>query len=101
MVAFELTMPGCPAWNGKWSGDGHLYVKVVDESRVPKELINNKYYHKWNDGWEACISVYKVTANEGRKLVKQSAGLSGYGWMVDALIKYGRITTGEEENDKR
>ncbi len=33
-VAFELSMPGNNAWNGRWTGEGNLYVRVLTVSNA-------------------------------------------------------------------
>lgn len=96
LVSFELSMPGSPSWNGKWSGEGRLYCRVrnVGVSKKAREkwekLIGNHSY-RWDDGWCARITVREVTSSAARKLRKDSVGFSGYDWMIDALARYGRI----------
>ena len=30
MIIFELTMPNCGSWNGKWSGEERFYAKFKE-----------------------------------------------------------------------
>ena len=99
MIVFELSMPGRASWNGKWSGEGRPYIRVRDERTVPKELWNRDFFYRWEDGWEACVSVTKVSSTDARRLEKKSVGFCGYDWMIASLIKYGRIITKKEQNE--
>lgn len=93
MIVFQLTMPNRGSWNGRWSGEENLYVKVRDERYVPKELWDKDFYYSWNDGWTACVSVQRLPAKEARKLDKMSKGFCGYDWMITSLIDDGYIHT--------
>ena len=99
MIVFELSMPGKGSWNGKWSGEGRPYIRVKDERTVPKELWGKDFFYRWDDGWEACVSISKMPSNEARKLEKKSVGFNGYDWMISSLIKFGRIMTQKEQNE--
>ena len=93
MIVFELTMPSVGSWNGKWSGADRRYIRTKDERRVPKKLWGNSYRYRWDDGWEACVSVDRMPAKEARKLERKSDGFCGYDWMIESLIKDGYIHT--------
>lgn len=95
MLAFHLSMPNCPSWNGKWSGEGKKYVRCrTFRSRAAKanaeKILQKGYFHySWSDGWGAGITVREVTPYEAAKLRKASAGFYGYDWMIDTIIEYG------------
>ena len=91
MIAFILTMPNRGSWNGRWSGENDLHAIVKTERSVPKDIIGKSFWYNWDDGWSACVSVEKVDCKEGNKLRQKSRGFCGYNWMVDSLIKKGRI----------
>lgn len=93
MIIFELTMPNRGSWNGKWSGDNKVHVITKHNNKVSKELNNKEYCYTWDDGWTACIKVYKMNANtkEYRQLIKNNIGFCGYNWMVDSIIEHGKI----------
>ena len=91
MIVFELTMPHAGSWNGKWSQEGRLFVLTKPERAVPKDLWGRSFFYRWDDGWEACVSLTRMPANEARKLEKKSDGFCRYGWMVDSIIKNGKI----------
>ena len=91
MIVFELSMPNRGSWNGKWTGDKKVFVRVKRESLVPKELWNKDFYHHWDDGWTACVSVRRMPVKEARKLEKQSQGFCGYDWMINSIIQKGII----------
>lgn len=97
MIIFELTMPNCGSWNGKWSGEKRLYAKSRRNNQVPKEVVGKKFYYRWDDGWTACVSVKKVDYREGRKIMRKSSGFCGYDWMIDSIINYGKILTKSEQ----
>ena len=93
MIVFKLTMPNRGSWNGRWSGEENLYVKVRDERYVPKKLWDKAFFYTWDDGWTACVSVQRLPAKEARKLDKKSKGFCGYDWMITSLINDGYIHT--------
>lgn len=93
MIVFYLDMPGKASWNGKWSGEGKIFAKVRTDSSVPSEYIGQSFNYRWDDGWEACVTVEKVTSKEANKIRKQSAGFCGYEWMIDSIIDHGYIIT--------
>jgi len=95
IVAFTLSMPGCPSWDGKWSGEGKKYVIV--NTFKPKELVNavlildeKSFCYRWDDGWMARIDVHEVDSKQAAKLRKESNGFCGYDWMVDSIIQHGK-----------
>ncbi|SRR6266702_2135995 len=96
-VAFELSMPNNNSWNGRWSGDGNKYVRVLTVSDAKatrakfEALIKAQHYYNFGDGWTACVSVREVTGGEKRKLVKASKGFCGYDWMIESLRWHGKI----------
>ncbi len=87
MVVFELSMPNCGSWNGKWSGEGRKYIRIRKNCQVPKEVIGKDFYYHLDDGWTACVSVSKVNCKESQKLERISAGFCGYEWMIESIIK--------------
>lgn len=95
-LAFILTMPGSPSWNGRWSGDGKLFCvtktfRGAKQGAKAKSIIDNQpYWYRWDDGWCARIEVREVDAKEAASLRKQSAGFRGYEWMVETIIQYGK-----------
>ena len=93
MIVFELTMPHCASWNGKWSGADRRYIRVMPEKDVPRECWANDHYYRWDDGWEACVSVNRMPAREARRLERVSAGFSGYDWMIKSIIRRGYIVS--------
>ena len=91
MIVFELTMPHCASLNGRWSQENKLHVRTQDERKVPKEYWGRDFYYRWDDGWEACVSVTQMKANEARKLERKSDGFCGYDWMIRSICKKGLI----------
>ena len=97
ILCFELTMPNCGSWNGKWSGekDLHIITKTdrdigLNKKRI-QELDGKRFYYRWDDGWTACVSCRIVDAKEAAKLRKRNRGFCGYDWMVKSIILNGEI----------
>jgi hypothetical protein len=91
MIAFVLSMPNVGSWNGKWSGENHLYCRVYKNAQVPQNLWNKDFCYNFGDGWVARIKVLKVDAIEGGKMKRKSKGFYGYDWMIASLLKHGEI----------
>ena len=91
MIVFELTMPHCGSWNRKWSQEDKLHIRTKDERKVPKECWGKEYFYRWDDGWEACVSVTRMSANEARKLERKTDGFCGYDWMIRSICEKGFI----------
>lgn len=98
-LAFTLSMPRNNAWNGRWSGEEKLYVKIVDIGRAKKtitkyaSLSGKSFSYDFGDGWRASVSVRFIDGKESRKLKNESAGFCGYDWMIDEIRQYGHIRT--------
>ncbi len=95
ILAFILTIPNNNSWNGKWSGEGTLYARLKTykgkrASEKAASMIGNHYY-RWDDGWGANVQVKEVDAKEARKLRDKSKGFCGYDWMIESLVRYGKI----------
>jgi len=95
-ICFELSMPNRGSWNGRWSGEKDLFAKVVNfsNSKAGKEkadeiLKSVSYYHRWDDGWGASVSVREVDGKEAAKIKKKSRGFCGYDWMIDNIRSHG------------
>lgn len=98
-VEFRLTMPSCPSWNGKWSGEGKNYTVVRE---LPYEALTRLFGHElndfdlskcqriwshgWSDGWRAMITARLVPVVEE---LPPSDGFHGYEWMVDNILQNG------------
>lgn len=94
MVVFILTMPGVASWNGRWSGEGTLYAKVISSLGKGKEqklVTGSPYSYRWEDGWRASIEVRQVDRNEAARIRRRSKGFCGYYWMIDSIIRRGKI----------
>ena len=96
-LIFTLSMPHRASWNNKWSGEGIKYVRSrsfykKDFEALPPNIIGNHRY-RWDDGWEANVNVKLVkSAKEKNKIIHGSAGFCGYDWMINSLLKNGRIS---------
>lgn len=106
ILSFELSMPNVGSWNGQWTGQGSKYYKHIKVSKSEGEKILNgkerqSWYYNFGDGWSASVSVIHVSSSEKNKREKISIGFSGYEWMIDEIIKYGRILEREERIEMR
>ena len=98
-VAYILTMPNKGSWDGKWTGEKDLHVRIrkINEAAWAKgvtkepELVGKSFIHDFGDGWTAQIEVREVSYKEANQLKKRSVGFSSYDWMIASLIKYGNI----------
>ncbi len=92
ILAFTLSMPGVNSWNGKWSGEGRLYAKVINFGRTKKaiakasEILDIGYFrYNFGDGWSAGVKVTEVDAKEAAKIRRNSKGFYGYDWMIESI----------------
>jgi hypothetical protein len=105
ILAFNLSMPNCASWNGKWSGEDRKYVIVKTfrskEAIEKARLILDKgyYYYGWSDGWGAGIKVKEVDSRQAAKLRKESDGFNGYDWMVKTICDYGKPMADHEVDE--
>jgi hypothetical protein len=95
-VLFELSMPGNNSWNGKWTGEGNLYARVINvgasqKAREKYEKLIGYHTYSFGDGWRAAVTVREVTSAAKRKLLKESKGFCGYDWMIESLRQHGEI----------
>lgn len=97
ILCFSLSMPGCPSWNGRWSGEDRLFARTWTASskkskeRASEIIKGSPYYYRWDDGWAASVSVKEVTSQEATKIQKKSAGFYGYDWMIESIKDKGKI----------
>lgn len=88
-------MPNRASWNGRWSGEGTLYAKVVNFSnskagkeKAAKILSHGSYYHRWDDGWGASVAVREVDGKESASIKRRSKGFCGYDWMIENICDH-------------
>lgn len=99
-ICFELSMPNVGSWDNKWTSAHKLFAKVVDlgkgkagDEKAQIIVAKNSYYYNFGDGWGASVGVRIVDSKEAAILCRRSQGFCGYDWMVDSIIKHGKITT--------
>ncbi len=102
LILFTLTMPGCGSWNGVDTGAGrfHGIIKSLSNEDSKRVLETKDYRYTWDDGWSANIEVQKITGKDRPKIERRSEGFRGYDWMVDSIIKHGKIITEKELGEK-
>lgn len=99
-IEFRLSMPNAASWNGKWSGEGRNYTLVKELSfdnplgiDLRCGLATKSWSYAWSDGWVARVQARAVPDDE--KLQK-SDGFCGYDWMVESILKRGKILADHE-----
>jgi hypothetical protein len=94
-LAFTLSMPGRASWDNRWTGKGVLHAMFVrvDERAAESLLSTGSFSYSWPDGWCARVDVSRPDQVTLRKMRRESKGFCGYGWMVDSILKKGRIQT--------
>lgn len=115
IISFELTMPNRGSWNGKWSGEDRKYFIIrkfheklfkerYQDKLFPMPTDPNKlrpdtkgFYYRWEDGWGANVQAEIVESKEANKRRKISSGFCGYDWMVESILKHGKIYASHEE----
>jgi len=85
LLRFELTVPNVGSWNGQDTGNknGYYIWQSVKKDRA-ESIIDKSFYYNFGDGWGANIKVEKI----GRS---KSNGFRNYDWMVDEIVRYGKI----------
>lgn len=106
ILSFELSMPNVGSWNGRWTGEGEKYYKHRKVSKADGEKIldgkeRQSWYYNFGDGWGASVSVVQVSASEKNKRERISVGFSTYEWMIEEILKYGRILERQERKEMR
>lgn len=91
---FELSMPNRGSWNGGWSGALDKYVKhrQLPAKGNPNVKDGANHYYNFGDGWGANVSVRIVEGAKAKnQAIKGSKGFCGYDWMIDSILKHGKI----------
>ena len=83
-VVFELQLGGGSASADTRARRWHIVKRVRDDDAA-QLLAERSYTYRWDDGWFAFITVRAALPRERVK----SDGFSGYGWMVDNILRYG------------
>jgi hypothetical protein len=97
ILSFELSMPGCGSWNGRWSGASNFYAitKSFTGKRgvelAQKILAHPHYSYGWSDGWRASVEVKAVDSKQAKTIRDKSKGFCGYEWMVDSICEHQKI----------
>lgn len=104
-ILATITMPNVNTWNGSWSGAGKFFGKkigikesdVVEFEETTGLKLNigesKSWYYNFGDGWGASVLFEVMEASEISKLMRKSQGFMGYDWMVNSIVRNGKITT--------
>ena len=95
-LSFELTMPNVGSWDGKWAGSKKPYFEFrkIDKKigiQFMEGQESKNFYYNFGDGWRAKVKVKKILSQEKNKLERISAGFCNYDWMIDSILKNGKI----------
>lgn len=93
ILSFKLTIPR----------EGLKYYR---HRKVPKKegmkLFNGEghrnWYYNFGDGWGASVSVTKVPSKEKTRPEESSSDFTGYDWMIDEILKFGKILNLKERS---
>jgi len=106
ILSFVLSMPGVSSWNGKWTGEGNLYARVVNFGKTKKgeakakEILDKGYFHySFRDGWSAGVTVKEVDAKTAAKIRRKTKGFYGYDWMIDSIRRDMTIMSPSERRE--
>lgn len=93
-VEFRLSMPNKGSWDNRWSGESRNYtlVRDLDDDRA-LQLDGRSWSYGWPDGWRAEVSARIV---HERATLPPSHGFHGYDWMVESILRYGKIYADHE-----
>lgn len=89
-LSFELSMPSNNSWNGKWTGDDKPYF-LIRTAPPDSTLPGKRFTYSFGDGWVAAVKVEEVDGDKANELSAKSKGFCGYDWMVDSILKHGKI----------
>ena len=95
-LSFELTMPNVGSWDGKWAGSKKPYFEFrkIDKKigiQFMEGQESKNFYYNFGDDWRAKVKVKKILSKEKNKLERISAGFCNYEWMIDSILKNGKI----------
>lgn len=106
-LLFEYIGLSNGSWNGKWTGQGRNYstsVRMTKEIReklekhLGEKLESGKtysFYYNFGDGWSCQVEMTLGYSKDFQKMLRQSEGFLGYGWMIRSIIENGHITPDE------
>jgi len=100
-------MPSVGSWNGRWSGEGDLYARVINfgrskaASEKAKAILDKGFFrYGFGDGWCAAIGVKEVSSREATSIRRTSKGFCGYDWMIDSIRFDGKIVAPSDRKEE-
>lgn len=85
-VVFTLALGGGSS-SSRTREQRHHIVRSLSDDDAARLIRQRSFTYRWPDGWFAFIDVRAALPRERI----QSDGFSGYGWMVDEIIRHGEI----------
>lgn len=106
-LLFEYGHKTIGSHNGKWGGQTLVFAKSKRLYKEQEQFLQSKgistnlgdqttFFHDFGDGWTAKVTMTVGRVRDFKEIMKQSKGFYGYDWMIDNILKYGRILTQEE-----
>lgn len=99
---FTLRMPNSGSWNGQWSGAGTKYAVSRQMVKGMEEKVKDgeSHYYNFGDGWGASVSIDIVDGVKAKNAaIKNSKGFCSYDWMVDSIVKHGKIIVEKKDEE--
>lgn len=102
VLLFEYGHSRIGSWDGKWSGEGSVFAKEVLLTKERKQHleslgidckkgVKHKFSHDFGDGWVAEINMTVGNKKDFKEIMKASQGFMGYEWLIDSILKYGKV----------
>ena len=101
-LLFKLSMPHRGSWNNKWSLENENFTiakrfRKCDFEKLP-DIVGKYHEYRWDDGWTAVVNVKHLTnIKDVKQLTKNSQGFCGYDWMIESLLKFGKIMSRSDQ----
>lgn len=102
VLLFEYGHSKINTWNGRWAGEDNVFAKEVFLSTSKRERLKElgfdlrrgakkTFTHDFGDGWVAKITMTVGAKKDFEEIMKHSEGFMGYEWIIDSILKHGKI----------
>ena len=98
-IVFEFDFVRVGSWDGKWSGEGKVFARVLDLSSAEAEKIVADdslvvFLYDFGDGWTGRVRAHAEDDVRAALYETQSEGFCGYDWMIASIMSKGKIEKG-------